>query len=217
MSASAGGVARTGPRRAGRAAAAVLATAVGVGLLAACSDDPVGPRTGPAATEVRALEDRLGGVEDRLTTLEDRVGLLEDEPAADDEGAAGDEPEEELAGEDETGVLGDAEGLIGERVMVSGEVTEPVTVADVGASFRIAGDSGESVLVVMATPPAELATGDAVQVSGTVVRIAEDSFEIDFGIAADQLFGDPAAFFADFGGEVAISADGMDIVQDQAD
>lgn len=211
MSASAGRRARIRTGRAGRAAAAVLVTAVGVGGLAACGDDPVGPRTGPAATDVQALEDRLTALEDRLTGFEDRVGILEDESASDDE------PEEEPAGEDETGVLGDGEALIGQGVAVSGEVTEPITVADVGASFRIAGSSGDPILVVMATPPAALAAGDPVRVSGTVVRVAQDSFEVDFGIAADQLFEDPAAFFADFGGQIAISADNLEVIQDQTD
>lgn len=211
MSASAGRAARAGTRRAGRTVAAVLATAVGVGGLAACGDDPAGSETGPAGTEVQALEERLTGVEDRLGALEGRVGVLEDAPPAEEQ------PEEGEAGGNEPGVLGDGEALIGQGVMVSGEVTAPVTVADVGASFRIAGDSGEPIVVVMATQPTELQVDDTVEVTGTVVRIEEDSFEIDFGIAADQLFGDPAAFFADYGGEVAISADATQVVQDQAD
>ncbi|MDK3255764.1 hypothetical protein [Blastococcus capsensis] len=211
MSASAARSVRTGDGRAWRAAAAVLATAVGMGGVAACSDDPIGPETGPAATEVQAIEERLTGIEDRLAAIEDRVGVLEDEPAAEER------PEEDRPGEEEPGVLGDAEALIGQGVTVSGEVTEPVTVADVGASFRISGDSGDPIVVIMATPPAELQADDTVEVTGTVVRIAEDSFEVDFGIAADQLFEDPAAFFADSGGQIAISAARLEVVQAQAD
>ena len=198
MSASAGRAPRTG---AGRAAAAVLVTAVGVAGLAGCSDDPVGPVTGPT-TDMQALEDRLSALEDRVTDLEDAPA-----PPAPEE-----PPQEPPPGEDGSGVLGDGEALVGQGVMVSGEITEPVTVADVGASFRIAGASGDPILVVMATPPAELEVGETAEVTGRVVRVAEDSFELDFGIAADQLFENAAAFFAEFGGQIAISADRLDVV-----
>ena len=216
MSVSAGRSTWAGTGRSGRAAAAVLAAAVGMGGLVACSDDPAGPDTGPGATEVQALEDRLTEVEDRLTALEDRVGVLEDEPTA-EEPPEEDRPEEGQPSGGGAGLIGNAEELIGEGVTVSGEVTEPITVADVGASFRIAGATGEPILIVMATPPAELGAGDAVRVSGTVVRVAQDSFEVDFGIAADQLFEDPAAFFADYGRQIAISAGNLEVVQGQSD
>lgn len=211
MSASAGRPVRARTARAGQAAAAVLATIVGTGGLAACSDDPVGP-VGPAATDVQAVTDRIDALEDRIDALEARVGVLEDAPTATE-----DQPEQDQPSGDGSGVLGDGEALIGQAVTVSGEVTEPVTMADVGASFRIAGERGDPIVVIMATPPAELQVGEAVQVSGRVVRIAEDSFEVDFGIAADQLFEDPDAFFADFGGEVAISADRLEVVPEQVD
>lgn len=201
MSASAGGARRT---RAGRAATAVLVTAVGVAGLAGCSDDPVGPVTGATSTDMQALEDRVSALEDRVTDLENAPAPEEPPPAP-------------LPGEDGAGVLGDGEALIGQGVMVRGEVTEPVTVADVGASFRIEGASGDPILVVMATPPAELEVGETVEVTGRVVRVAEDSFELDFGIAADQLFESAAAFFAESGGQIAISADRLEVVPDEVD
>ncbi|TYP88587.1 hypothetical protein [Blastococcus xanthinilyticus] len=204
MSASAGRPARTRGGRAGRAAAAALVTAVGVTGLAACGDDPVGPVTGPSSTDMQVLEDRISALEDRVSDLEDAPPPAE--PTAQPEPGEDEEP----------GVLGNGEALVGQAVTVGGEVTELLTVADVGASFRVVGESGDPILVVLATPPADLEIGDLVEVSGRVVRVAEESFELDFGIAADQLFEDAGAFFEEFGGQIAISADRLEPVEDPA-
>jgi hypothetical protein len=175
-----------------------------MGGLAACGDS-AGPEAGVTAEDLQQLEDDLGA-------LEERVGVLE-------EPVAGDEPLEDGAPafEDEAGVFEDPEPLIGQEVTVSAEVSEVMTTGDVGAAYQIAGESGDPIGVIMATPPTELDTNDAVRVSGVVVRVQEDSFEEDFGVAADELFDDPDAFFTDFEGEIAIAADRMEVLQEQAE
>lgn len=193
------------------AAAAVMA--LGVSTLAACGEDSAGPEAGAVT-----LED-LQGVEDQVGTLEERVGVLEEglleldeEPApvdAIDEGAPVDPAAE---------VFEDPMALIGQEVTVSGAVSELITAAtEVGSAFRIGGDTGEPVAVLSATPPAELMVDDVVQVGGTVVEVQRDTFEEDFGVAADELFDDPDAFFEATEGQPAISADRIEVLQEQTE
>lgn len=42
--------------------------------------------------------------------------------------------------------------------------------------------------------------------TGTAVEVDPDTFEADFGIAADELFPDPEAWLAQAEGEVAVAA-----------
>ena len=81
---------------------------------------------------------------------------------------------------------------------MSAGVTEVITSTDVGSAFRIGGDSGEPVAVLMAGPPPELEVDDLV-------------------IAADELFDDADAFSSDYEGEVAVSADRVEPLQEQAE
>lgn len=195
--------ARTGHRggRGGRRAAGVLlAAAVGMGGLAACGDS-AGPEAGVTTEDLQRIQDDLGA-------LDERVGVLEEGTAA---GIA------EPGIEDPSGVFEDADSLIGQEVTVSAEVTEVMTSSDVGSAFRIGGDGGEAIEVLAATPPEQLQVDDVVRISGTVVTIQQDSFEQDFGVAADELFDDASGFFADFEGEVAISADRVQVLEDPAD
>jgi len=188
-----------GSRRAGRTAGVLLAAAIGMGGLAACGDS-----AGPEAGEVTTGD--LQQIEDDLTALEDRIGVLED----------GEVPVDPVV-EDESGLFDDSEALIGQQVTVSAGVSEVMTTTDVGSAFRIGDDSGEPIAVLSASPPSELQADDVVRVSGTVVTVQRDSFEQDFGIAADELFDDADAFFSDFEGEVALAADRVEVLQEQAE
>lgn len=189
-------------RGAGRTAGMLLAAAIGMGGLAACGDS-AGPEAGAVTTE------DLQQIEDDLGALEDRVGVLED-------GTAGDGASMDPVVEDESGLFEDAQALIGQEVTVSAAVSEVMTSTDVGSAFRIGADSGEAVAVLMASPE-QLDVDDVVRVSGTVVKVERDTFEQDFGIAADELFDDPDAFFSDFDGEVALAADRAEVLQEQAE
>ncbi|WNV77666.1 hypothetical protein [Geodermatophilus sp. DSM 44513] len=185
-----------------------MAAAIGMGGLAACGDS-AGPEAGGVTTE------DLQGIEDDLGALEERVGVLEDAPA--DAGASVDPTAEGEAGvvEDEAGVFDDAQSLIGQDATVSAAVSEVITSSDVGSAFRIGNETGEPIAVVSASPPAQLETDDVVRVSGTVVQVQRDTFEQDFGIAADELFDDPDVFFDTFDGEVAMAADRVEVLQEQ--
>ena len=189
------------------AAAAVLA--LGVSGLAACSEDSAGPEVGEVT-----LED-LQGIEEQVGALEERVGVLEEEGAGAGAGAGVGEEAEAEEGQE---IFTDAESLIGQEGTVSGAVTEVITIAsDVGSAFRIGGNTGEPVAVLSANPPAELEVDDVVRVSGTVVRVQRDTFEEDFGIAEDELFDDPDAFFEEEEGQAAVAADSIEVLQEQAE
>ncbi len=192
-----------GGRRAGRTAAALMAAAIGMGGLAACGDS-AGPEAGGVTTE------DLQGIEDDLSALEERVGVLEDAPTD------ADAPVDPVV-EDEDGVFEDAQALIGQEVTVSAGVSEVITTTDAGSAFRIGNETGEPIAVVSASPPAQLEVDDVVRVSGTVVTVQRDTFEQDFGIAADELFDDPDAFFSAFEGEVAVAADRTEVLQEQTE
>lgn len=205
MSTNAARITATGKRRAGRTAGAVIAAVVGMGGLAACSDDSAGPEAGGVTVE------DLQGVEDQVAGLDERVGTLE-------EGGLGGavDPVDPVDAEDDTeAFFGDNESYIGQEVTVSAEVSELITTTDVGSAFRIAGESGDPIAVVMASPPAELDANDVVQVSGTVVQVQRDTFDQDFGIAADELFEDADGFFEEEEGSVAIAADRIEVLQEQ--
>ena len=190
-------------RGAGRTAGMLLAAAIGMGGLAACGDS-AGPEAGEVTTE------DLQHIEDDLGALEDRVGVLEG-------GMADGEAPVDPVLEDESGLFEDAQALIGQEVTVSAGVSEVMTTTDVGSAFRIGDDSGEPIAVLTASPPQQLDVDDAVRVTGTVVKVQRDTFEQDFGIAADELFDDADAFFSDFEGEVAVAADRVETLQEQAE
>lgn len=185
---------------------ALVAATIGMGGLAACSES-AGPEAGGVTVDdLQEIEDDLGALEERVGLLEENVG----EP-----GVPVDPIPEENPAE---GIFEDPEPLIGQEVTVSAEVSELFTLAaDIGSAFRIAGESGEPISVISAMPPVELDADDVVQVSGTVVQVQRDTFETDFGIAAEELFEDPEAFFAEEEGGVAIAANRIEVLQEQAD
>jgi hypothetical protein len=187
---------------ASRKTTVAVVLALGMSSLAACGQDSAGPEAGGAT-----LED-LQGIEQQVGAIEDRVGALEEpDPGVGADAAVADDA-----------IFTDPEPLIGQEVTVSGKVSEMATAAsDMRSAFRIGGDSGEPVAVLSATPPAELDADDVVQVSGMVTRVQRDSFEEDFGVAADELFDDPDAFFEQAEGQAAISADRIEVLQEQAE
>ncbi len=107
--------------------------------------------------------------------------------------------------------------LVGQDVTVSAEISELITQRGVGSAFRVAGDTGPSMAVLATTPPDGLQRNDVVRVSGTVTTVRRDSFENDFGVAADDLFDEPDTFFQESEGEVAIAATEIEVLQDQSD
>ncbi|WP_435769517.1 hypothetical protein [Nocardioides sp. SYSU DS0651] len=182
--------ARRGIRLAGVSAAAVLS----LGGLAACGDS-AGPESGEVTTE------DLQEVQDELSALEDRVGGLEEDMGVDSGTTDG---------------AGD-EAIIGKEVTVSAEISELITSNDSGTAFRIGGESGAEVAVLASTPPEGLDQDDVVQITGTVHKVQRDSFEDDFGVAEDDLFDDPDAFFEDAEGQLAIAATSIEVLEEQPD
>ncbi|MCF6745751.1 hypothetical protein E9529_16005 [Blastococcus sp. KM273128] len=204
MSTNAARTTTTGRRRAGRTATALAAAVLGMGGLAACSDDSAGPEAGGVSA------DDLQQVEDQLAGLDERVGALEEGMGADSGGGDGIGPDDDTAA-----IFEDAQAFVGQEVTVSAEISEMVTTTDVGSAFRMAGESGEPIAVVSASSPAELDANDVVQVTGTVVQVQRDTFEQDFGVAADELFEDADAWFSEEEGSAAISADSIERLQEQ--
>ena len=145
-----------------------------------------------------------------MADLRYRLGVLEE--AATEAGAS----DRAAAEEDDSDLSGDAQSLVGLEVMVSAEVSEMMATTDAGSGFRIAGDSGNPVAVLSTTPPTELDADDVVRVSGTVVEVQRETFEEDFGVAADELFEDVDSFFTEEEGSVAISADRVEVLQQQS-
>lgn len=200
---------RTGPLP-GRAVTAVMAAAVGLVGLTGCGDSSEGPEAG--AVSVSDLQ----GVEDQVADLEDRVGALEDgaDLPTDTEGV--DEGVDQDV--DDTGAFfSDTASYLGQQVTVSAEVTELATTTEVGGAFWIAGEGSEPIAVVSASPPPALDINDVAAVSGTVMEIRSDTFEQDFGVAADALFDDPEAWFEEMEGQIAISSDRIEVLQEQSD
>ncbi|SEM14875.1 hypothetical protein SAMN04515665_13513 [Blastococcus sp. DSM 46786] len=206
MSTNAARTTSTGRQRAGRTATALAAAVLGMGGLAACSDDSAGPEAGGVTAEdLQQVEDDLAGLDERVGVLEDGLGTDADVGASDALGAD----------DDTAAVFEDSQSYVGQEVTVSAEISEMVTTTDVGSAFRIAGESGDPIAVVSASPPAEIDANDVVQVTGTVVQVQRDSFEQDFGIAEDELFEDADAWFQEEDGSVAISADSIEVLQEQ--
>lgn len=202
MNTNAARIRTTGTRRAGRTATVLAAAVLGMGGLAACSDDSAGPEAGGVTAEdLQQLEEDFAGLDERVGALEDGVGV--------------DAAVDPVAEDDTDALFTDGESLVGQEVTVSAEVSEMVTTTDVGSAFRIAGESGDPIAVVSASPVAEMDANDVVQVTGTVVQVQRDSFEQDFGIGADELFEDAEAWFAEEEGSVAISADSIEVLQEQ--
>lgn len=208
MSGSPRGRARRGDGRVVRGAATVAAAIVGLGGIAGCSDS-AGPEEGAVTVEdLQDLQEEVTALDDRVRALEDGAGT--ETPAGD----VADDPADDPADDE---FFGNEEELVGQQATVTAAVSGSITTNAVGSAFRIAGGSGEPVAVLSATPPPNVDQSDVVRVSGAVVRVQEDTFEEDFGIAADALFEDPDAFFADEEGQVAISATRIEVLQEQAD
>ena len=203
MNTNAARISTIGTRKAGRTATVLAAAVLGMGGLAACSDDSAGPEAGGVTA------DDLQSVEDQVAGLDERVGALEDGLGAEDTAV------DPLAADDTDTLFGDGESLIGQEATVSAEVSEMITTTDVGSAFRIAGESGDPIAVVSASPPIEMDANDVVQVSGMVVQVQRDTFEEDFGIAADELFEDADGWFEEEEGSLAISADRIEVLQEQ--
>ncbi|GAA4737784.1 hypothetical protein GCM10023328_18070 [Modestobacter marinus] len=179
--------------------ALVLAASAG---LAGCGDDP------PAVTpEVSAEE--LQDLRDDVSALEQRVEALESAPAP--------EPTAEPSATP-TGTQPPAEVpppfTDGEDVSVRGEVVGLIATTDIGTAFRLSTASGATVAVVSATPVQPLRLRDVVQVTGQATTVQPETFERDFGIAADVLLDDPAAFLDEQAGQVAIAADQVEPADD---
>ncbi|WP_324277668.1 hypothetical protein [Blastococcus brunescens] len=191
----------TGTNPAGRVAGAAVAAAL---ALTGCGGGSVEPA--PSAVSAEDLEQ----VRDEVAALEDRVASLEDRL---DDGDPADPPDEAGSPGTADTFFGDPEAAIGREVVVRGEVTELLAATDVASAFRITGDVGEPVAVVSVTPPPAVATGDVVEVSGSAVEVDPDSFEADFGIAADELFDDPEAWLTEADGQVAIAAVRIEVTQ----
>ncbi len=184
-------------RRPARTVVASLALATSLGAMTSCSDS-AGPEAGGVTT------DDLTQIQEDLGALEERVGNLEGADPASGAAAGTELTDEEKA------------ALVGQEVTVSAEISELITNSDVGSAFRVAGGSGPSVAVLATTPPEGLQANDVVQITGTVKEVTRDSFEDDFGIAEDELFDDPDAFFDETEGDIAIAASEVKVLQDQA-
>lgn len=207
---------------AGLSTRAVLTAAVLAGSLAACGDEAPVPATDPAAAEeLQELREDVRALRDRIDALEERSrpdgGPGEEAPAdgdpqAGEDGTAGDGPSQRPS-TDASGVFTDPEPLAGQDVTVTAEVSGLIAVTEVGAAFRLADGQGNTVGVIMVTPPADLEVGDVMRVTGPLAEIEQDGFEADFGIAADVLVEDPEAFFDDVAGEFAIAARDVQVLQ----
>ncbi|MGY1836918.1 bZIP transcription factor [Blastococcus sp. SYSU DS0510] len=200
----------------GRRAALVLALALEG--LAACGAGATSP----------ALEAEVQGLREEVDELRDRVEALEQQPPpsaapsgappTEDPSASGDEEPATDGGaeqpfDDPAGLFQDPEPLVGQDVTVTAEVVQLVSVADVGAAFRLGDGDGTTVGVVTVTPPGDLELGDVLRVTGPVGRVQRDSFEADFGISADVLAEDPETLFAELGGEIAVAAREVRVVR----
>jgi hypothetical protein len=190
--------------RRGRTAGVAVAVALG---LVACSD-PVADPSALTREDVDGIRGELDALGDRLATVEDRLSALEEGPDRD----PGDRVDEPGSPDGEDTFFGAPRSFLGEEISVRGEVAELLASSDVASALRIAGEVGEPVAVVTVTPPPEVATGDVVEVAGTAVEVDPDTFEADFGIAADELFADPRAWLADADGQVAIAAIAIELV-----
>ena len=151
--------------------------------LTACGDSADGDTVAP---------DQVQELEDDLTSLEDRIGDLEGQPGV---------SVEEL--------MEDPQAFLGEEVTVTDEVSRLWTTADTGAAFQIGGN----LAVVSDTERTAVDANDDVEVTGTVTYVRSNTFEEDFGIAADQLLADADGFFTDAEGSLALAADRIEILE----
>ncbi|WP_299959710.1 hypothetical protein [uncultured Modestobacter sp.] len=191
-----------------RAAAAVLAV-LGVGGLAGCGQD----EADPGGVTAEQLQD----VRDDVATLSERVDELEAArssapPTAGETSAPATTTSTTTAPAEPTPTF-----AAGDDVSLGGEVTGLISTTAVGSAFRLATGEGVTVTVISPTPVAELATGDAVQVSGVATRVQRSSFERDFGIAAEVLLDDPDAFLTEHAGQLAVAADRVQRGEQPAD
>lgn len=185
--------------RRSRIAAVPVAAVLGLAGLTACGDS-AGPEQGEVTTEdLQQLQDQIGALEDRMAVYEGApVGAGGAPVAADD-------------------FWSNEESLIGQQVTVSAAVSDIVTSTDVSSAFRIAGQSGESIPVITTGSAPSLQVDDLVRITGTVTEIQRDTFEEDFGVAEDELFDDPDAFFDGEDGRIAISTGEVEVLQEQAE
>jgi len=200
MTTHSGPAARTPERRGGRPVAAMVVTLVGLTGISACGDS-AGPEAG---VTVEDLQD----VESRIDALDERVGVLEESGAVPED--LDDEPPEALPD-----FFKDADVFVGQQVTVSGEVTDVLTATDAGTAFRIAGEVGDPITVVTTMPPQDLSIEDVIRVSGQVLVLRRDTFEQEFGVAADQLFEHPDGFFDEAEDQIAIAAEQVDVLPEQ--
>ena len=181
------------PSRSGRVVGAAFGVTLG---LVGCSEPGTPDPSGITAEDLQQVQEEVARLEDRVATLEDQVSAMGSTDPAD--GSA--------TPSDERTFFGDPGSFVGEEVTVRGRITELLASTDVASAFRIAGDTGDPVGVVSATPSPEVAAGDVVEVTGTAVEVASDTFEADFGIAADAVFGNPEAWLSGAEGQVALAA-----------
>lgn len=192
---------RTG--RTSRRVAALAATTLALGGLTACGDDA----EGVDRSEVEQLSEDLREIDERVTGLEEEAEL----------GVQSEDLDETPVGEVALPFADDSVEL-GQEVTVTGEVTELYDTTTAGAAFLIIGDDvTEPVAVVTTSPPEELLANDMVEVTGTVERVGEVSFERTFGIPADELLDNAEGFFLDAEGEVAIDAESVEVVSADAE
>lgn len=188
-----------------RRAASVVAAVIGAASITACGDS-AGPEVGAVTTEdIQEFEDRIDDLDERLGVLEDSGALPED---IDDEAP-------EAVPDVSADFFAESDVYVGKQVTVSAAVSEVVATADAGTAFRIADDSGDPVLVVSTSPPADLNPDDVVRVTGSVLVLRQDTFEQEFGVAPDEVFEDPEAFFGEEEDEVGIAADDVQLLPEE--
>ncbi|MQA34404.1 hypothetical protein [Modestobacter roseus] len=203
---------REGAVRARRRWTPVAAAVLALAGATACSGPSVDDSPAAATADLQDVRDEVADLRDRVATLEDRVAGLQSPPVED----GTEEPADGTGDADDAAAVGgffaDPRSAVGERVTVRGQVTEVLATTDVASAFRIAGDVGDAVAVVSATPSPDLTAGDEVEVTGGVVEVDAGTFETDFGIAVDQVFADPQAWLTDAEGEVALAAIGIELL-----
>ena len=183
-----------------RRAATLTAAVLSMGGLTACGDDGAG---------VDAISGTdLEGIEEQISALDDRIAALE-EGFADSGGDGGADADSAGRFDDPAELLNDPESFLDEEVTLRGEVSELWTTTDAGTVFAMTG-AGEPVAVVSTTAVEGLDANDEVEVSGTVTRLDPDSFEEDFGMAADKLLDDAEGFLAENEGQVVIDAESVE-------
>jgi hypothetical protein len=195
-----------------RGAAVGAALLLGLGGLSACGDS-AGPEAGAVTLEdVQGLEEQVGALEERLGVLEE--GSAAAGSATDNASGGG----AALPAGQESPLFTDPASLVGQEVTVSAAVMEVLPTTQTGAAFTIGGQGeDEAVAVLSPDQPVQVDVDDVVRVTGTVVEVTREQFEEDFGVAPDELFTDPDAFFTDVEGDVALDAAEVEVLQEQED